>query len=147
MERALGERRGRPELNVQKSAQFSGDKTRELAAQKSGFGSHYTYERAQAIVDSGDDSLIKAVDESRVSINAAADVATLPNPEQAEIVARGEREILQAAKQIRTQRSEERRAEVARLRLEAWPAYRNGAMRTIGVCSKVISRRDSVKPL
>ncbi|MFK5283943.1 hypothetical protein ACI3PL_30630, partial [Lacticaseibacillus paracasei] len=49
--------------------------------------------------------------ESKVSINAAADVATLPKQKQAEIVARGTKEILQAAKQIRAERSEERRNE------------------------------------
>ena len=86
---------------MEKFPPLAGQKSREVAAEKAGFGNDRTYRQAQTIVDSGDDSLIKAVDESRVSINAAADVATLPKPEQAEIVARGEREILLRAKVIR----------------------------------------------
>jgi hypothetical protein len=46
-----------------------------------------------------------------VSVTAAADVATLPVAEQTEIVARGEREILEAAKTIRGRRAEQRRTE------------------------------------
>jgi N6-adenosine-specific RNA methylase IME4 len=49
-------------------------------------------------------------------VAAAADVATLPPVEQTGIVARGEREILEAAKRIRGARAEVRRAErVARI--------------------------------
>ena len=55
--------------------------------------------------------LVQAVEAGRVSVSAAADVATLPKVEQAQIVARGEREILQAAKEIRANKAEERRAE------------------------------------
>ena len=46
-----------------------------------------------------------------VSVSAAADVATLPVQEQREIVARGEREILVAAKAIRVEQYAKRRAE------------------------------------
>ena len=46
----------------------------------------------------GDESLVTAVDAGLVKVSVAADVATLPKPEQAVIVARGEREILQAAR-------------------------------------------------
>ena len=55
--------------------------------------------------------LVAAVESGAVSVSAAADVATLPKQEQAEIVARGEREILEVAKRIRAEKSEERRAE------------------------------------
>jgi hypothetical protein len=46
-----------------------------------------------------------------VSVSAAADVATLPKCEQAEVAAGGEREILEAARTIRTKKAEQRRAE------------------------------------
>jgi N6-adenosine-specific RNA methylase IME4 len=46
-----------------------------------------------------------------VSVSAAADVATLPQQDQREIVARGEREILRAAQDIRARKAEIRRAE------------------------------------
>lgn len=55
--------------------------------------------------------LIQAVDSGAVSVSAAADVAELPKDEQAEIVAKGEREILEAAKRIRAEKAEIRRAE------------------------------------
>lgn len=45
--------------------------------------------------------LRQAVERGAVSVSAAADVAQLPNEQQIEIVARGEREILEAAKRIR----------------------------------------------
>ena len=66
---------------------------------------------ARKVRDEGDDSLIDAVEADTVSVSAAATVATLPREEQAEIVARGETEILAAAKAIRAKRAEERRTE------------------------------------
>jgi N6-adenosine-specific RNA methylase IME4/ParB-like chromosome segregation protein Spo0J len=66
---------------------------------------------ARTVVDDGAPELVAAVEAGAVSVSAAADVATLPKPEQAVIVARGEREILQAAKQIRSAKAEERRTE------------------------------------
>jgi len=70
-----------------------------------------TVTSAKVVVDQGSDSLVQAVESGSVSVSAAADVATLPKQKQAEIVARGTKEILQAAKQIRAERSEERRNE------------------------------------
>ena len=68
-------------------------------------------ERAKEIIDEGAPELVEGVEHGRVSVSAAADVATLPKPQQAEIVARGEKEILEAAKQIRAEKAEVRRAE------------------------------------
>lgn len=66
-------------------------------------------ERAAKVQRDGVPELRAAVQGDRVSVSAAADVAELPHDEQREIIARGEREILEAAKQIRAKRSEERR--------------------------------------
>jgi N6-adenosine-specific RNA methylase IME4 len=72
--------------------------------------------RAREVQDRGATELVKAVESGRVSVSAAADVATLPPERQTEIVARGEREILRAAQQIRERKSEQRRAErIARI--------------------------------
>jgi N6-adenosine-specific RNA methylase IME4 len=66
---------------------------------------------AGKVLDHGTPELVKAVESGRVSVSAAADVAELPKEEQREIVAKGEKEILEAAKQIRAKKSEERRGE------------------------------------
>jgi N6-adenosine-specific RNA methylase IME4/ParB-like chromosome segregation protein Spo0J len=67
--------------------------------------------RAREVADHGVPSLVHAVDGGEVSVSAAADVATLPKVEQQEIVARGEREILRAARTIRARLTTERIAE------------------------------------
>lgn len=68
-------------------------------------------ERAKAVQREAVPELQRAVEAGKVSVSAAADVATLPKPEQAEIVARGEKEILEAAKAIRAEKVEQKRAE------------------------------------
>jgi N6-adenosine-specific RNA methylase IME4/ParB-like chromosome segregation protein Spo0J len=68
-------------------------------------------ERAADVRDHGAPELQHAVERGDVSVSAAADVATMPQADQREIVARGEREILRAASEIRARRTEVRRAE------------------------------------
>src|SRR5690606_24674956 len=66
-------------------------------------------ERAAKVQREGTPELRMAVQSGRVSVSAAADVAELSKDKQREIVAKGEKEILEAAKQIRAKKSEERR--------------------------------------
>jgi hypothetical protein len=75
--------------------------------------SERTVRSARTVIDEGAPELVEAVEHGRVSVSAAADVATLPTQQQVEIVARGEKEILEAAKQIRAERAEVRKAELA----------------------------------
>jgi N6-adenosine-specific RNA methylase IME4 len=70
-----------------------------------------TVARAREVQQRGAPELVDAVESGMVSVSAAADVAELPKEKQREIVARGEKEILEAAKQIRAAKQEERRAE------------------------------------
>jgi N6-adenosine-specific RNA methylase IME4 len=71
---------------------------------------HASVERAKTVQRDGAPELIHAVEHGAVSVSAAADVATLSTQEQREIVARGEREILEAAKAIRGAKARERYA-------------------------------------
>lgn len=65
-----------------------------------------TVAAAAKVKDEGADELVRAVESGKVSVSAAATIAEVPKDQQREIIAKGEREILQAAKEIRTQRSE-----------------------------------------
>ena len=62
-----------------------------------------TVARAREVQEHGAPELVRAVEAGRVSVSAAADLASQPIDEQRDIVVRGEREILQAAIQIRAQ--------------------------------------------
>lgn len=73
--------------------------------------SERTVTHAAKVRSSGAPELVSAVESGFVSVSAAADVAELPKSQQREIVARGEKEILEAAKQIRAGRQEIRRGE------------------------------------
>jgi N6-adenosine-specific RNA methylase IME4/ParB-like chromosome segregation protein Spo0J len=70
-----------------------------------------TVARAREVIEHGATELVQAVERGKTSVSAAADVATLSEDEQREIVARGEKEILQAAAEIRGRKAEARRAE------------------------------------
>jgi len=73
--------------------------------------SRASVERAKTVQRDGAPELQAAVERGQVSVSAAADIATESPEQQREIVARGEREILEAAKRIRGERAFAKRAE------------------------------------
>lgn len=82
----------------------SAGKTRDIVGAAVGM-SGPTYQKAKAVVATGTPELVRAMDEGAASIQSAADVATLPPDRQREIVAKGETEILAAAKEIRLEKA------------------------------------------
>lgn len=66
--------------------------------------------RAAVVRDHGATELQDKVSSGAVAPSTAADIARLPKEEQREIVARGEKEILEAAKAIRADRVEQKRS-------------------------------------
>lgn len=66
--------------------------------------------RAKEVIDSGDSSLVSAVDAGRIAVSTAAMIAELPKEEQKKIVASADRNIiLSAAKEIKREKAKERR--------------------------------------
>lgn len=92
------------------AAQICAPVTQEKAAEMLNV-SRRTVQAAVKVRDEAAPELVHAVESGKVSVSAAADVATLPKEEQAVIVARGEKEILEAAKQIRAEKADVKRAE------------------------------------
>jgi len=82
-----------------------GQTTREIAADKAGFGNDKTYRQAAKVVQNGSVRLIQAMDEGRVSISAASILAEADDREQEAILELDERAILQAAKEIRQRKT------------------------------------------
>ena len=70
-----------------------------------------TIEAGSKVLRQGTPELVQAVEKDDASISAAAEVAELPAEEQRQIVARGEKEILKAAKEIRAKKTEAKRQE------------------------------------
>ena len=85
-----------------------GKRTREIAAEKAGFGNDKTYRQAVKVVQNGSSKLIQAMDEGRVSISAASILLDADSDEQDAIVELDEKAILRAAKEIRARHAEKR---------------------------------------
>jgi N6-adenosine-specific RNA methylase IME4/ParB-like chromosome segregation protein Spo0J len=67
--------------------------------------------RAKQVTEQGAPELIKAVESGNVAVSTASVITELPKEEQTELVARGEKEILAAAKSIREAKTLQRRQE------------------------------------
>src|SRR2546427_3286056 len=84
---------------------------------------------AREVQDHGAPELQHAVEQGRISVSAASDVTALPEGEQREIVARGEKEIRRVAAELRAKDRETRRAKrIAQITeiAKANPAFPSG---------------------
>jgi hypothetical protein len=80
IEAAIGKRRGR---NNQKNfSEFHGTQTRNIAAERAGFGNPITYQQAKRVVERGVPELVEAMDKGEVSIAAAAVIVEQPRTPQ-----------------------------------------------------------------
>jgi len=103
----------------------TGQKTREVAAEKAGFGNEKTYRDAKSVVEHAEPELIDAMDREEIAISTAAKLATAPPETQRQAAADPKkaielakqasaakvREITGNSKAIRAAASTERRAE------------------------------------
>lgn len=86
-------------------------RTVDLAAQRAGFRSAETYERAKTVTDKGSPELIEAMDKGDVSISAAAAIASQPKDEQKRIVRMPKDEQRTVIRQIQKTRADKERDE------------------------------------
>ena len=103
IERQVGKRQGqRTDKLVEKIPQVApGRKTREVAAEKAGFGNDKTYRQAAKVVQNGTARLIHAMDSGKISISAASILVDANADEQDAIVELDAKAILRVAKEIR----------------------------------------------
>ena len=104
IEKQIGKRQGQrtdKQLRGKISEVGNGKRTREIAADKAGFGNDTTYRQASKVVANGTPKLIQAMDDGRVSISAASILADPDADEQEAILELDEKAVLQAAKEIR----------------------------------------------
>jgi ParB-like chromosome segregation protein Spo0J len=109
LEQEIGNRQGqRTDRQLQDNCPEvpAGVQTRELVAQKAGFNSYKTYERAKRVVEKAVDEVVAQMDAGDLSISAAAVIAEQPPERQIEIA--------QLPK-------EEKKAEVRKLRRQDLP--------------------------
>ena len=75
-------------------------KTRDLAAEKAGFGNGKTYEQAKKVIDEAPEPVVEAMDVGLISINLASQVAELPPEEQAVVASAAPEEIKDVAREV-----------------------------------------------
>lgn len=106
-ERAKQRKGGRPSKTGGNLPPVSEGKTRDKVAAAVGMSGR-TYDKAKQVVEAGAPELVRAMDEGAASIDAAAELTTLPPDEQRAVVARGQDAIVEAATDIKHQRQAER---------------------------------------
>jgi ParB family chromosome partitioning protein len=88
IEEEMVDRQGeRTDLELRdKCPEVDGKRTRDLVAEKSGFGSGKSYQRAKKAMKEAIPEIIEKMDKGDISINSAALVSSFPEEEQKEII-------------------------------------------------------------
>lgn len=80
IEAALGDRRGSNQYQRKEDPEnfpeAVGKESRQVAAERAGFGNETTYRQAKKVVEDGAPELVEAVDAGKVSVSAAAEIKT-----------------------------------------------------------------------
>jgi ParB family chromosome partitioning protein len=84
LEAELGNRKGANQ-HTRKNGDPHGE-TVDIAAKRAGFKSAETFRAAQKVTERGSEELVAAMDEGKVSIAAAASIASQPKPDQNRII-------------------------------------------------------------
>ena len=85
IEEEIGNRQG-SRTDLELVEKFPQVKTRDLVAERSGFGNSRTYQQAKKVIEEGIPDIIEKMDSGDISINAAAIASTFTESEQTEIV-------------------------------------------------------------
>jgi len=114
VEEELGKRQGRPgKEKVENFPPLKGQKTRQIAAERAGFGNERTYRQAATVVSLGAPDLINAMDKNQISVSAAETIAcTTPKEKQGEVVRLPKDERKTAVRDARAKLEASRRDEV-----------------------------------
>lgn len=100
----LGERQGqRTDQHTVNCPEVPRGESRDIAARKAGFGSGKTYERARSAVANAIEGIVEEMDAGKLSISAAATIASQPREVQAEVIQLDRMNRNKAVKQIREQ--------------------------------------------
>lgn len=105
----LSGRQGRPSTKVQKIAPLPTGKTRDIAAQKAGFGNHETFRQAKHVTEKAEPELVEAMDSGVISIAAARRAADQEPDVQREIARTGVKTLREREREM-AQRQRERTA-------------------------------------
>jgi ParB-like chromosome segregation protein Spo0J len=112
IEEELGSRKGQRTDLAANAAKLPEGKTADLAAKRAGFKSAETFERAKTVTDRGTSELVQAMDTGKISISAAAAIASQPKAEQQRIVQMPkdqQREIVRNIKKTKADREADER--------------------------------------
>lgn len=121
IEEEIGNRRGNNQYQSKEDCQNFADaledkRKDEIAAERAGFGNKETYRQVKKVIQEAIPDVVEMMDKDVLSVSTAATIAELPRQEQEILIAKGETEILAAAKEIRTQRALSRKEEIAAIK-------------------------------